>query len=185
MPQERSNVVIVGGGVAGLHALKSLASKLDLLKYNLILITARPYFTHLAGTIRAIVTAEGSLADRIRIPYDELENANSNAYRIVIGKVASLELEPEDEPKEVRGRGRGGSVVLEGSGERISYSVLVLATGRRLSGPLEFPDTFEESDQWVAGWRDKIEKAHHVVLVGGGAAGTGEYYRNIFWPKFT
>lgn len=175
MLQERSNIVIVGGGVAGLQALKSLANKLDLHRHNLILITARPYFTHLAGTIRALVTPEGSIENRIRIPYDELESVNKNLYRIVIGKVSALEDEGE----------KGGIVVLEGSGERIPYDVLVLATGRTSSGPLEFPDTLDESDQWIAEWRGNIEKARHIVLVGGGATGTGELYCITVHPQIS
>jgi NADH dehydrogenase FAD-containing subunit len=43
--EECQNVVIVGGGYAGISTFNMLAGELDATGSNLILITPRPYFT--------------------------------------------------------------------------------------------------------------------------------------------
>ena len=55
--------------------------------------------------------------------------------------------------------------------------VLVLATGSRWPGPLDFPDDTKERDHFVDQWRDKFREAKDVTLVGGGAVGIGKSAR--------
>lgn len=155
----RQNVVVVGGGYAGAPIARQLSKKLDASKYNLILITARPYFTHLIATVRASVTSEGVLDRRILIPYDNLF-INGNGT-LLVGEVASI-----------TDSDNGGHVTLT-TGKQVDYSVLILTPGSTWEGPLSIPDTKSEATQWFDNWRVKFEKADDIVLVGGGAVGIG------------
>ena len=157
---KRQNVVVVGGGGAGAFVIQNLSAKLDPAKYNLILITPRPYFLHLIAAIRMVVTSEGKLEDRVAIPLDKTF-VNGNG-KMLVGKVVSISNEGE----------KGGHVTLA-SGETVDYSILVLATGSNWEGPLAIPDGKAELDKWVKTWRSKFEKAEDILLVGGGAVGVG------------
>ena len=160
MSKERKNIVVVGGGGAGAHIVKNLSAKLDPKRYNLILITPRPYFLHLIATIRMVVTSEGKLEDRNAIPLDRMFVNNNGT--MVVDKVVSI-----------FDRGEKGGHVRLGSGKTVDYSVLVLATGSTWHGPLDFPDSKADLDEWVKMWRAKFEKAEDILLVGGGAVGIG------------
>ena len=48
---------------------------------------------------------------------------------------------------------------------------LVLATGSKWSGPMDFPDSGADLRQFVAQWREKFRAAPDIVIVGGGAVG--------------
>ncbi|KAL4252163.1 FAD/NAD(P)-binding domain-containing protein [Abortiporus biennis] len=156
---DRKNVVVVGGGYAGFNLARELSGKLDASKYNLILITSKPYFVHLIAGIRLTVTSEGKLEDRALMPYDKLF-LNGNGTH-VIGTVQSIE-EKES--------GKGGAVLLS-NGEKIDYHVLALATGSKWRGALNFPDTDEEIHAHIEGWRKRFSAAKNVIIVGGGAVG--------------
>ncbi|TFK65078.1 FAD/NAD(P)-binding domain-containing protein, partial [Pluteus cervinus] len=134
-----------------------LSAQLDPSKYKLYLITSRPFYTHLVAGLRTVVTEEGSLEDRIFIPYDK-NFVNGNG-ELVVDTVVSIEESQE-----------GGAVVLQ-SGRRIEYSILVLTPGSIWEGPLAFPDTKAEVLDWVTDWRKKFAEAQDIVLVGGGAVG--------------
>jgi|SRR5882762_4986350 len=160
----RKNVVVVGGGGAGAPIIKALSSKLDRARYNLILITARPYYVHLVATIRMVVTNEGSIEEKALIPYDtNFVNGNGT---LKVGTVVGIEKNSEGK--------EGGEVILD-SGERISYAVLALAPGSTWEGPLDFPNTKEETVEWLDKWRSTFEKANNIVFVGGGAVGIGVF----------
>ncbi|KAL4252084.1 FAD/NAD(P)-binding domain superfamily protein [Abortiporus biennis] len=166
---DRKNIVIVGGGYAGSGLARTLSSKLDASKYNLIMITSKPYFVHLVAGIRMTVTDEGKLEDRGLIPYDKIF-INDNGTHIV-GTVEGIE---EREP------GKGGFLLLK-NGERIQYDILVLATGSRWKGHLDFPDSDTEIREFIKQWRKRFADAKDVVLVGGGSvaietAGEIKYY---------
>ena len=96
---QKKNVVIVGGGYAGVHVAQYLTKQLDHTQYNLVLLSPRPYYLHLIAALRVAVTAEGQLEDDALIPYDRLPGVT-----LVQGKVAAIE---EAAP------GQGGALVLE------------------------------------------------------------------------
>jgi NADH dehydrogenase FAD-containing subunit len=157
----RENVVVVGGGGAGAPIVKALSSKLDPTKYNLILVTARPYFIHLVAGIRMVTTAEGNLEKSALIPYDtNFVNGNGT---LKVGTVVGIERAND---------GKGGEVILQ-SGERVRYAVLALAPGSTWPGPLALPNSKTEMAAWLEKWRSTFEKANDIVLAGGGAVGIG------------
>ncbi|KAF8995164.1 FAD/NAD-P-binding domain-containing protein [Cyathus striatus] len=172
-PKVRETVVVVGGGGAGAPTVRELSARLDPDRFNLILITARPFYIHLPACIRMAVTADGRLENRSLMPYDQ--NFVKGNGKLVIGKVVSIaRSEDEDKP--------GGYVTLE-NGEKIDYSVLVLTPGSIWEGPLSFPDKKPDVLKWLADWRKKFEDAQEILLVGGGAIGI-EYAGEIkdIWP---
>ncbi|KAI0629807.1 FAD/NAD-P-binding domain-containing protein [Trametes polyzona] len=155
----KKNVVILGGGWTGTLIARDLSGKLSPSEYNIILVNDRPFFIHLIAGARLTVTSEGRLEDQVLVPFDRLfHNGNGTAK---IDKVASV---VEEVP------GKGGEVVLR-SGERIPYAVLVLATGNSWAGPIDFPESDADVRAHINSWRNKYEKANHVVIVGGGPLG--------------
>jgi NADH dehydrogenase FAD-containing subunit len=113
----KQNIVIVGGGSAGVGAARVLSRALDPSKYSLILINPLPYRVWLVATLRVVVSPNEQLEKDAMIPYDKIF-ANGNG-KFVEGVVKSFK--PDEE-----GPG-GGSVTLE-SGESIAYVVQVLCS---------------------------------------------------------
>ena len=160
--QDRQNIVIVGGGYAGIATFNALASHLDATRSNLVLITPRPYLTHLPAALRLVVTSEGKLEDTSLMPFGNKHHGPNK--KILNAKVTSI----------VDSNTKGRYVVLE-NGEKINFAVLVLTPGSIWEGPINFPDNKEEHLDWINSWRRKFGEADDIVLVGGGAVGLGKY----------
>lgn len=155
----RKNVVVVGGGFAGVNAVTALGKSVDRTKYNVVLVTPRPYYVHLIASLRMVVSAEDKLEDSALVPYDRLLPGLEH----VVASVAAIE---ETAP------GKGGVLVLS-TGERVEYAALVLATGSLWSGVSAFGDTDESVRKHISEWRARFAGAQNVVIVGGGAVGIG------------
>lgn len=164
---DRKNVVIVGGGLAGVAVAKTLSAKLDHSRYNLILITARSSYVHLIAGARMVVTSEGNLENEAVIPYDKVFPSGKGSH--VVGTVTEIQ---ETAP------GKGGDLVLN-NGEKVHYDALILATGSAWSGALHFPDADADLRATIKDWRNKFSTAKHVVIVGGGAVGIGKSYVGV------
>lgn len=155
----RKNVVVVGGGFAGVHAVNSLAKVLDKSRYNLVLVTPRPYYVHLLATLRMVVSSADKLEDTALIPYDKL----AGGVEHVVGRVTAIENAPSGV----------GKVLALNSGEKIEYSAVILATGSLWSGVAAFGDTDQAIREQLAQWRSRFAEAKHIVIIGGGAVGIG------------
>ncbi len=162
LPTKR-NIVVVGGNF-GAHVARSLSRSLDRTLYNLILINARPYRLHLIAAARMVVSDLDNLdtEDTGFARYDKLFYNGNGTF--VCGTVTGIEKE--------EGKKEGGRVVLE-SGEKIDFSVLVLATGCIWGGPLAIPNGPEDVTRFIQGTRQMFEDAQNIVLVGGGPAAIG------------
>lgn len=158
---KRKNVVIVGGGHAGTLLARTLSATLDSARYNLLLISDRPYAIHLLAAARMTITGDGNFEQLALMPYQKMF-VNGNG-RAIIDRVTAIE---------ERARGKGGVLVLQ-SGKRIEYAALALACGFLWSGPLDFPYVDEDIRAHIKQWRKMYADASHVVLVGGGAVGIG------------
>ncbi|TBU44038.1 FAD/NAD(P)-binding domain-containing protein [Dichomitus squalens] len=155
----KKNVVVIGGGFAGGTAARELSKKLSASQYNIILIDARPFYTHLPALARIAVSAEDQLEEKALFGFEKLFHNGNGTFKQ--GKVVSI---AEAAP------GKGGEVVLE-SGERVSYSALLIATGAIWPEIIQLPETNSATKSHISTWRNKVEKANHVVIVGGGAVG--------------
>ncbi|KZP31536.1 FAD/NAD(P)-binding domain-containing protein [Athelia psychrophila] len=166
------NVVIIGGGFAGVSIARMLSPKLGALGYTLVLINARPFHVHLIAALRMTVSAVDRLEDHAILPFD---NVFANGVGSVkIGSVASI---TDD------GGGNGGVVHLAG-GETVQYAFLVLAPGSTWHENLSLPDDKQMLTEHIAQWRRKFESAQDIVLAGGGAVGieaAGEI--KDIWPS--
>lgn len=157
---QRKNVLVVGGGLVGTMVARQLSAKLDASQFNLILVSDRPYAINLVAAARMIVTDVDQLDQLALVPYDKLFiNGNGTFHQ---GRVTAIE---ETAP------GEGGNVVLE-DGERISYAALILVTGSKWPGAINFPEA-SAIHAHINKWRARIEKAQNICVVGGGAVGIG------------
>lgn len=148
------NVVIVGGGGAGVAAAVALAPKLNPSQHQLILISERPFHTHMPAAIRVNVTGDGQLEDKLFLPLSKLFSDKRR------GQFIHARAERVD----------NANVYLD-NGEAVPYAVLVLATGNVWRGMLQFPRTLEETIGSVTSWRSKFAKAKSVLIIGGGSVG--------------
>lgn len=181
---DKKNVVVVGGGFAGVTIARALSAKLDTSKYNLILISPRAYNIHMIAGARINVDEAGKFEEQAFLPYDKLF-VNGNGTKKT-GVVTSISTNKE---------GKGGVLTLE-DGETVSYHLLALTPGSVWPGPVSFPNEKAAVASHVASWRKKYSSAKEIVLVGGGAVGletAGEikdiypvsYRRHILHAHFT
>lgn len=159
-------IIIIGGGVAGVVTAQTLDKKLDPQRHSITLLTEFDYHRHHPAAIRAFVTAEGNLEKDICLPYDHVFGKDRRGgvgrlSKIKITKVTSVE-ETSD----------GGYVYLDNK-ERLHWSFLVIATGSEWNGPLRYPSRREDVTEYLDGWREKLASAKSIVVVGAGAVGAG------------
>jgi hypothetical protein len=65
----KENIVIVGGGLAGINIARLLSAKLDHSKYDLIVVEPRPYLVYMIGGARMAVTTEQGAMDKYLLRY--------------------------------------------------------------------------------------------------------------------
>jgi apoptosis-inducing factor 2 len=65
-------------------------------------------------------------------------------------------------------------------GERIQYAVLVVATGSKWRGPINFANTPEKVHEQIQESHEQFENANKIVCVGGGAVGIGKFGEQRF-----
>ncbi|KIK60294.1 hypothetical protein GYMLUDRAFT_43589 [Collybiopsis luxurians FD-317 M1] len=157
MSTKKTQIVIVGGGAAGVVVARSLSKTIDPKTHDLILINKLPYRIILPGTLRMLVSDDGKLEDRILVPYDKVF-INSNGTFI---EASVTQVKPGE---------KSGSVTLN-DGRIVNYDVLVLATGSKWDGLTSFPDDPKGVNAHISAWRSEIAKAKDILLVGGGSVG--------------
>lgn len=165
--------MIVGGGLAGIFLAFPLSKKLDRSKYDIVLVNARPFCVNLIAALRMVASDRDKLENSALIPYDKFDRV-----RFVEGILTTVEPRSNGEQE------KGGTIVLK-TGERVEYAALVLATGSRWSGPLEFGNSEESVKEQLALWRQRIATAAHIVIGGGGALGIGEFISYLLESEAT
>ena len=65
-PAPPKNVVVLGGGSAGVAVAQTLSKKLNHTLYNLILVDMRPHMVWLPAGARMVVTHDEAFADTVR-----------------------------------------------------------------------------------------------------------------------
>ena len=111
-----------------------------------------------------VVSAAEDLEERALVPLDRIFT-NPSAGKFKLGLVVGVAVEAD---------GKSGTVSLE-DGEKLHWDYLVLATGSKWEGALNFPSSKADMHTHLEAWRAKFAKANHIALVGGGAVGIGKY----------
>ncbi|KAF7349341.1 Apoptosis-inducing factor [Mycena sanguinolenta] len=165
---DRKSIVVVGGGSAGVQIARPLSSKLDATKYKLILINPRPFRVLLPATLRMVVSNVDNLGTTktALVPFDKIFHGENGIF--VQDSVRSIH----------------EKTLTLGSGEQISYDILILASGLAWADPIAFPDNAEDVKAYLARSHEKFANANSYLLVGGGAVGcelAGEL--KDIWPE--
>jgi NADH dehydrogenase FAD-containing subunit len=141
------NVVVIGGGYAGIRVAKDLDAFA-----RVTLVDRKEVFFHRVASLRASVDQRWTRAPLI--PYSKLLERG----RVVLGKVSGI-------------RTREREVVLA-SGERLPYDVVVIATGADYPEPARFVGTtVEEAARVFRGHQRRIAESERIMVVGGGPSG--------------
>ncbi|KIY62463.1 FAD/NAD(P)-binding domain-containing protein [Cylindrobasidium torrendii FP15055 ss-10] len=161
-------IVVLGGGY-GAEAAKALSVKVPA-GFNIVLIDPRPFRVWLPAGLRMTCSDADNLEGLALAGYDNIFPKGNG--RFVQGKAVGV----------TKKAGGGGAVQLE-NGEEVHFKILVLATGCKWSGPLDFPHSADAMNAWLKQCREEYTQAQRIVIVGAGAVGlelAGEI--RDFWP---
>lgn len=147
MSASTKNVVVIGGGYAGVLLAKDLDSFA-----HVTLVDRKEVFFHRIASLRASV--DGGWTDAPFIPYDRLLEHGT----VVLGKAVTIDT--------------GERRVVLATGERLPYDVAVIATGADYPEPARFAGTTaEEAAKALHLHQQRIAAAQRVLVVGGGPSG--------------
>ncbi len=142
-----SDVVVIGGGYAGVR----LAKRLDGTA-RVTMVDRKEVFFHRIASLRAGVRPDWTVMPFI--PYDRLLRNG----RVAVGKAVRIDTAERQ--------------VLLATGERLPYDVVVIATGADYPEPARFTGTtVDEAAKSFVGHQQNIATADHVLVVGGGPSG--------------
>ena len=168
--------------------IRGLVAKLDPTKHRLILITSRPEYVNLIGALRLMVDP-ATPHSSVFFPYTRLFGdfpghivqgtaTSIEETKFGVAKIASRgwndsfealkELGENDPPT----AGCGGIITL-GTGAKVEYDVIILATGSAWEGMIAIPNDPQCYIKHVETWRRKIRDAQDILIVGGGPVGIG------------
>ncbi|ELU43290.1 pyridine nucleotide-disulfide oxidoreductase domain-containing protein [Rhizoctonia solani AG-1 IA] len=145
---------LTGGGVVLVQALQK---QINSDTHQLVVIEKRDYHAHwpaliVSHVLRGSVTSQGSVAENSLIPFDRAFDPSVRLVHSGAKQITSTE-------------------VITESGERVTYSHLVLATGSLWNGALALPDSRDQALDHLNAFRRQLEAAENVVILGGGAVG--------------
>lgn len=162
-------VVIIGASFAGFEAAYRLANSIPS-GYQVVVIEKNSHF-QFTWVFPRFCVVEGH-EHKAFVPYRSyLASAPSGSWRWVRGRVSRIVVDEAVADRKA-GVGNGGYVELNGSGERIPFEYLVLATGSTAEIPSRL-GTEEKSDgiQLFHDMQGRLRSAGNVVIVGGGPVG--------------
>lgn len=154
------NIVIIGGSFAGFQTAKYLAKAVPS-GYRIIVVEKHSHF-HLTWCLPRFSVVDGH-DDKAFIPCDRTVGTNIGSCRWVQDTVSSVSIGSEKS---------SGGKIQTATGETIDYEYLVLATGASAGLPSRVaPNDKASGVKALKDHRQKIQEAHDIVVIGGGAAG--------------
>jgi NADH dehydrogenase FAD-containing subunit len=153
---EKPNIVIIGGGYAGLAAAQKLSSKLSK-SYQILLIERKSHFYHSIGGLRAVV--EEGFEKKVVIPYDHIFDKNGEG-KIIHGTVIKLN--------------KNDLIVKKNDGEeqQITFKIAVIATGSNYPRPAKFDGKNKDDGvKEILRQREALKNAQKILIIGGGPVG--------------
>jgi NADH dehydrogenase FAD-containing subunit len=148
MPEDRKNVIILGGGYCGAAVVSHLR---DCSKFNVILIDRKPFFECTPSIIQALADP-GKWVPKITLPYEKMMGQNG---KFIQGSVHNV---------------KGDHVEINGIS--IPFNYLVLCTGSTYKSSVKsvaMSTAFRE--KILRSNYQKLLKAKTVLIVGGGLVG--------------
>jgi apoptosis-inducing factor 2 len=172
----KKTIIVVGGGAGGAYVSVALSKSLPP-NFELILINPRPYRICLPASLRLVVSDTNNLDNPetgALIPYDKIFSGNPNARFVHASVTAVL-------PSEGNSKGK----VILNTNEQLAYDALILATGSKWGGAIDFPEGDEKVLlDYINARREEFKNAKEILIVGGGPAGielAGEI--KDIWPS--
>ena len=74
-PAPTKNVIVLGGGGAGVTVAQTISKKLNHAQYNLVLVDQRPHMIWLPASARMVVTHDEEFKDTVRLPATSIRSA--------------------------------------------------------------------------------------------------------------
>lgn len=149
----KKEIVIVGGGYAGMSAIKFFEAKQN--KYKVTLIDPKDFFYHTFGGIRNV--AVDGWVDSVCVPY----NIKGKENKHIKGKATKIDL-------------KGNKVTVAGSnGEvEVPFDYAVLCTGQTNHFPANIGAVIDKSPkELLKKTYAEVKTAKKVVFIGGGPTG--------------
>jgi NADH dehydrogenase FAD-containing subunit len=158
MNSDRPNIVIVGASFAGYHAARLIAGKLPPSSNHRVVVVEPHSHFHFTWVLPRFCVVDQE--HKAFIPYGPyLSSAQAGRVQWIQDRV--LEVDEK-------------SIRLQGSGERIPYEFLVIATGSGATMGLPSrvgADQKEDGLECLRDMQKNIQDAHNLIVVGAGAAG--------------
>ncbi|XP_024542924.1 apoptosis-inducing factor 2-like [Selaginella moellendorffii] len=140
--RRKQRVVVVGGGIAGVHVAKALESEA-----SVSLIDPKDYLEIPYGALRN--TVEPSFAERSIVPYSE--------FLTQVELVQSAAVSVSSSPAQVS----------TSTGRKLPYDFLVISTGSHAKGAPTRRDRIQE----ILADHERLKRASSILVVGGGPVG--------------
>lgn len=163
------NIVIVGGGSAGIELVVALWPKLASTPHTLTLITDKDHYVHYIAALRTVSAPvdDKEWTESTFLSLEHLFKKGGNRKgKVVSGKATSIQYDEGE-----GGKKTGSGKVITDKGDSVPFDILAIATGAKWDAPLDFKPTKQEVLHQVKEWREKIRDAKSVVVAGGGAVG--------------
>ncbi|KAL0092470.1 hypothetical protein J3Q64DRAFT_1719093 [Phycomyces blakesleeanus] len=166
------NIVIVGGGFAGVRMATALESTIEKTKekYTIILVEKKSHFYHSIAGPRSTVD---EIEERLLVPYTNLFKNKRN--QVIQASAIRFEEHKLYLDKDVKNYGTS-----------IDFAYLIIASGTDYAAPSKMPVVnYEDCLSYIRTARKQITNAESILIIGGGPVGVelvGEI-RDKFSPK--
>ncbi|CAG8506388.1 1609_t:CDS:2 [Ambispora leptoticha] len=150
----KPNIIIVGGGYAGVQVAQDLDKSLSR-THQIILIEKKTHFYHAVGSLRAMV--EENFEEKILVPYTLLLKNGGKVVHASVTEIHKNEVIVDTETE---------------WGTSIPFEYLILATGSSYAAPAKVDKTTkEEIVSEIGKRRDAVKNSNKILIIGGGAVG--------------
>jgi len=154
----KKNIVIIGGGYAGIGLIPLLEKFLPNKTHRIILIEEQEFMYGKIGALRA--AASEDIAEHVLVPYTRLFKSEETGM-VVQASVTTI---------------KGKSVIISRPhrefGSEIEFEYLVVATGSTWHEPVELNTVSrKEAIELLAKRRAEVARAKDIIIVGAGAVG--------------
>ena len=158
----KPKVVVVGGSLAGLCAIRHLSKNRDL---EITLVEPKGYFEYTPGVLHLLAGSNGDLSTK-------LEDITRDDAVLVHGQFCGLNDDADSKSIIVRLVDTDGA---KGALREIPYDAVIMCTGAPYTAPIRqdplLPASLESRMLEIEKYADKLSSANRVIIAGGGLVG--------------